>query len=81
MIHKVVSCDFEISKENCQRANILSCANQRQARLELIESIKQQHIDKQTTMFDRETKRYDFNGECELRVCNAYYAERNIQQQ
>ena len=44
-----VNRDFGIRKENCQRAKILSSENQRQARLEMIQSIKQQQIDKQTT--------------------------------
>ena len=35
----IISCNLGISKENCQRANILSCETQRQARLELRKSI------------------------------------------
>ena len=76
-----VSRDFEVRKENCQRAKILSCSNQREARLQMIQKIKEQQIEKQTSLYDIESKKYDYNNECINRVCNTYYAELALQQQ
>ena len=58
-----VTRDFEVGKENCQRAKILSCQNQRQARLDLMESIKLIAIQKQTLLYDTGTKKYNLNNE------------------
>ena len=74
-----VSRDFEIKKENCQWEKNLSCSNQRQARLQMMESSKQQQIDKQTTMYQTKSKKYDLNDECVKRVCNVFYAEAQLQ--
>ena len=78
---KYVSRDFGISKENCQRAKILSCKTQRQARLDLIESIKLIAIQKQTSMYETEDKRYRCNSQCEERLSNGYYAQNQLQLQ
>ena len=51
---KYVSRDLGVSKENCQHAQILSCKTQRQARLDLIKSIKLIEIEKQTSMYKTE---------------------------
>ena len=75
-----VSRDFDIIKENCQRSKNLSCQNQRDARIALMESIKLLQQQKQTSLFDIESKKYTLNEECIERVCNGYYAILKINQ-
>ena len=75
-----VTRDFEISKENCQRSKILSSKIQREERLKLMKSIKQKQIEKQTSMYDTESKKYKLNDECNDRVVGAYYAHLALQQ-
>ena len=75
-----VSRDFDVIKENCQRSKILSCQNQRDARLALMESIKLLQQQKQTSLFDVESKKYTLNEECTERICNGYYAILKIEQ-
>ena len=75
-----VTRDFEISKENCQRSKILSSKIQREERLKLMKSIKQKQIEKQTSMYDTESKKYKLNDECTDRVVGAYYAHLSLQQ-
>jgi hypothetical protein len=40
----------------------------------MIQSIKQLMIDKQTSSYEVESKKYKLNEECQLRVINGYYA-------
>ena len=75
-----VNRDFGIRKENCQRAKILSSDNQRKARLEMIESVKQIQLEKQTSSYEVESKKYKLNDECEERVINGYYAHLKLNQ-
>ena len=58
-----VTQDFDIIKENCQRAKILSCKNQCEARLALMKSIRLIQQEKQTTLYDLESKKYTLNDE------------------
>ena len=67
-----VTRDFEISKENCQRAKILSASKQRQARLDLIDSIKVAQDKKHTELYDKETDKYTINSFCCKRILDTY---------
>ena len=75
-----VNRDFGIRKENCQCAKILSSNNQRKARLEMIEAVKQLQLDKQTSSYEVESKKYKVNDECEVRVIIGYYAHLKLNQ-
>lgn len=68
----VVSRDFGISKENCQRAKILSSPVQRSERLKLIESIKKEQIKKQISMYKAESTKYELNLQAEAKLIARY---------
>ena len=52
---EVVSRDFDIARENCQRAKVLSCQTQRNERIELIKTIKEAEELKQISLFETES--------------------------
>ena len=53
----IISRDFGISCENCQRAKILSYETQRQARIQLRQSILKKEIEKRIALYLNETKK------------------------
>ena len=67
-----VNRDFGISKENCQRAKVLSSKAQRLERLELVKQMKELEIEKQVNLFRYEQKKYILNKECEDRLVGAH---------
>ena len=71
---ELVSRDFTISCENCQRAKILSSDVQCQERLELMKEVQKKEKEKLTTLIDEETKKYSLNEECEKRIVDTYEA-------
>ena len=68
----IISRDFGISRENCQRAKILSCETQRQARIQLRDSILKKEQEKRITLYLNESKKYELNTECESRIRSTY---------
>ena len=73
----IISRDFGISRENCQRAKILSCETQRQARILLRESIIKKEKEKRILLYLNEKKKYDLNFECENRIMDTYFSITN----
>ena len=69
----VISRDFSISKENCQRAKVLSSETQRKERIELKRLLKEKETEKQLAFAIEESKKYTLNIECEERVIAAYH--------
>ena len=67
-----ISRDFDIGKENCQRAKILSSAVQREAREKLKESIEMKKKEKSLDLSNDEMKRHSLNIECEKRMIDTY---------
>ena len=72
-VGNIITRDFGISKENCQRAKILSCETQRQARLDLRKSILKKEGEKRILLHTQESKKYELNRICEERVMDTYY--------
>ena len=72
-----VNRDFLISKENCQRAKVLSAPKQRQARLDLIASIKTNQQKKHKEYYDKETEKYDISTICTNRILDTYIHARS----
>ena len=75
----VVSRDFGISKENCQRAKVLSSETQRKERIKLKESIIKKVAEKKIELAIDESKKYTLNKECEERVLSAFHEIRRRQ--
>jgi hypothetical protein len=67
-----VSRDFEISKENCQRAKVLSSDIQRKERIKLKETIQKKEKQKRIALAIEESKKYSLNNECEKRVLSTF---------
>ena len=68
-----VSRDFGISKENCQRAKILSCATQRQARETLRKAVIAKEEERKVELADKEGKKYNLNKDCQDLIQKSYY--------
>ena len=66
--------DFDISRENCQRAKVLSAQTQGNERIALIKNIQEAEREKQISLFDTETKKYELNDICEKRIVNMFYS-------
>jgi hypothetical protein len=64
--------DFTISKENCQRAKVLSSNTQRKERLELKKDMEKKELEKTIALAIDERDRYQKNKECKKRVCATY---------
>jgi hypothetical protein len=60
----IVSRHFGISKENCQRAKVLSAKTQRLERVELVKNMRRIKHNRRIDLFDYETKRYALNKQC-----------------
>ena len=71
---EIVNRDFDISRENCQRAKVLSAQTQRNERIALIKNIQEAEREKQISLFDTETKKYELNDICEKRIVNMFYS-------
>jgi hypothetical protein len=69
----LISRDFEINKENCQRAKSLSSLVQRQERLDLIHRLKTEQYDKDVILYNTETDKYKINTEYEYRIAVTYH--------
>ena len=67
-----VSRRFGISKENCQRAKVLSAKTQRLERIEIINNMVKLEEQKQVNLFLYEEKKYELNMECEKRLLIAH---------
>ena len=67
-----VNCDFDIQKENCQRAKSLSSKAQRQSRIKLKDSIKLKQNRKHQVLFQTETKKYNDNTQCENQILGIF---------
>ena len=74
----IITRDFGISKENCQRAKVLSCDTQRKARQTLKKEIKIKEYEKLVALYEDEVKRYNLNEECESKVVTSYYKIRSM---
>ena len=64
----IVTRDFGISKENCQRAKVLSCDIQRKARQDLRKEVQKIQYEKLVDLYEDEQKRYDLNQVCESKI-------------
>ena len=71
--NNIVSRDFGIQKENCQRAKILSAPTQILLRKQLVQSITEERAKKHGILYDRETKKRDINLTCEQRIRECYF--------
>ena len=69
--------DFSVSRENCQRAKVLSADAQRLARIKMKQSIAQQILIRKETSSLYEEKKYKENSECEKRVSILYHKYSN----
>ena len=65
---KEVNRSFGISKENCQRAKVLSAKTQRLERIELIKNMHKIEHNRKIELFNNEKKKYDSNKECEAKL-------------
>ena len=74
-----VSRDFEISSENTQRAKVLSSKVQRDERLNLIATIKENETNHQLALKEVEAKRYKHNSDCENRIAILFNTIQNLQ--
>ena len=59
--NNIVSRDFGIQKENCQRAKILSASTQILLQKQLVQSISKDKAKKHGILYDRETKKKERN--------------------
>ena len=72
----VVSRDFLISRENCQRSKVLSADTQRKERLQLKYDIGEKELIKKNALYTNECKKYILNKECEELIKATYYYEK-----
>ena len=63
-----VTRDYSVSRENYQRAKVLSASTQREARIKLRASIEKKVADTKEKSILTENKKYQENEECEKRV-------------
>ena len=73
-----VSRHHGISRENMQRAKILSAPTQREERAQLIRDNKLAELDHLKKILIQERKRYETNLECENRICELMHQINNI---
>ena len=73
-----VSRHHGISRENMQRAKVLSAPTQREERAQLIRDNKLAELDHLKKILIQERKRYETNLECENRICELMHQINNI---
>ena len=69
----IVSRDFGIQKENCQRAKVLSAKHQRLERIKFIQNMKELETERKIKLYEYEAKKYDINKQCEERLVLAHH--------
>ena len=74
----IISRDFLINKENCQRAKSLSSLVQRQERLDLIHKLKTEQYNKDVIIYNTETAKYAINTKCENRMIYTFNKIRSL---
>ena len=75
----IINRDFEISKENCQRAKVLLSQTQRDERVLLIKEIRKKEIEKQISLYETESKLYENNQLCEEKITHYYEVHKQKQ--
>ena len=70
----IVSRDFNISKENCQRAKVLSSDTQRKERQILKAFLKKKEDERETELANDESRKYNLNQQCEDIIATNYHA-------